>query len=113
MVDVALTPPLIIPTASVYALEPYHRVAMVARLQKRWDASLPCLASLDAMESSARVRALRVKSVALSLMFVHRVDLLVLQPVTKVGHLKPSTHARVLLHGRAWPELAFSALQFA
>ena len=34
LVDVALTPPLILLTAPVYALEPCHRVAMMARPQK-------------------------------------------------------------------------------
>jgi len=44
LVDVPLTPSLFLPTAPVYVLEPYRHVAMVARPQKRWDASLPCLA---------------------------------------------------------------------
>ena len=79
---------------------------------RRSDGTLPCLALLDAMESSTQVRLLRVKSVAPSLLFVRCVDLLVAQPVTRVGRLKPSARAHVLLHGRARPELAFYALQF-
>ena len=112
LVDVALAPPLILPTAPVYALEPCHRVPTVAQPQKRWDASLPCLAPLDAMESWAWVRSLRDKSITPSLLFIHHMDLLVSQPETRVGRLKPSARAHVLLHSRARPEHAFSALQF-
>ena len=49
---------------AVHVLEPCRRVESVARPQKRWDAPLPCLVPLAAMESPARVRSLRVKRVA-------------------------------------------------